>query len=125
MKYECVKKTKKKTTFLTKYDFFEYVIISFELCNAFDTFQSFINVTLHEFLNDFCINYMNDILIYSNTRDEHVAHVSKMFKKLQKADLYLNINKCEFFVFEIKYLKFIITTKKMKMNSTKINTIIN
>ena len=60
-------KNEKKTAFFTRYDFFEYVVMSFELCNAFDTFQSFINVTLREFLNDFCINYMNDILIYSKT----------------------------------------------------------
>ena len=104
---------------------FEYVIILFELYNVFDTFQSFINVTLHKYLNDFCINYINDILIYLNTRNKHVTYVSKIFKKFQKTNLYLNINKCEFFVFEIKYLKLVITIKKVKINSTKIKTIIN
>ena len=115
----------KKIAFLTRYDFFEYVVMSFEFCNALDIFQSFINATLHEYLDDFCINYMNDIFIYSKTRQKHIIHVFKMLKKLQKTNLYLNINKCEFFVTQVKYLKFIITIEKIKMNSVKIKVIIN
>ena len=118
-------KNEKKTAFLTRYDLFEYVVMPFGLCNALGTFQSFINATLHEYLNDFCTSYMNNILIYSNTRDEHVVHVSKILKKFQKTDLYLDINKCEFFVFEVRYLELIITTKEMKMNSAKIEAVVN
>ena len=115
----------KKTIFLIKYELFEYVIMSFELCNALKTFQSFINVTFHEYLNDFCTNYMNDIFIYFKIKKKHVTHVFKIFERLQKIDLYLDIKKCEFFVIEVKYLSLIITTKKIKMNSIKINAIVN
>ena len=48
-----------------------------------------------------------------------------MFKRLQKASLFLNINKCEFFVTKIKYLKLIITIKKIKINLIKIKIIVN
>ena len=78
----------KKIAFLTRYDLFEYVIIFFELCNASKTFQSFINVTLHEYLDDFCTSYLNDILIYSKTRKRNIKHVSKILKKLQKTNLF-------------------------------------
>ena len=78
----------KKIAFLTRYKLFKYVVMSFEFCNAFETFQIFINVTLHEYLNDFCIKYLNDILVYNKTCKNHVKHVSKMLKRLQKVELY-------------------------------------
>ena len=119
------KKDEKKTTFLTRYELFEYVIMSFELCNAYEIFQFFINVTLREYLNDFCTTYLNDILIYNNNREEHVKYVNKVFERLKKTNLFLNIDKCDFFVIEMKYLRLIIITKEINMNSIKVNIIIN
>ena len=115
----------KKTTFLIKYNFFEYVIILFEFYNISRIFQSFINVTLHKYLNDFCTNYINNILIYSNIRKKHVTHVFKIFRKLQKTNLFLDINKYEFFVDEIKYLNLIISIENVKINLFKIANVIN
>ena len=115
----------KKTVFLTRYDLFEYVVMSFELCNASETFQSFINATLREYLNDFCIAYLDDILIYSNSRENHVTHVFKILEKLQKAGLFLDIDKCEFFVTTVKYLDLIITIEEVKMNSVKVKVIVD
>ena len=115
----------KKTAFLTRYGLFEYVVMPFGLCNALGTFQSFINATLHEYLDDFCTSYMDDILVYSRTRDEHVVHVRKVLKRLQKAGLYLDIDKCEFFVTQVKYLDLIIITEGVKMDSSKVDAIVN
>ena len=125
MKFELKRKTKKKTTFLTRYEFFEYVIIFFELCNALEIFQFFINVILREYLIDFCTTYLNDILIYNNNCEEHVKHVNKMLDRLKKINLFLNIDKCDFFIIKMKYLKLIIITKEIKINSIKIIIIIN
>ena len=61
------KEEKHKTIFLTRYNLFEYNVMSFELYNALVTFQAFINEILREYLNVFCIAYLDDILIYSNT----------------------------------------------------------
>ena len=119
------KKNEKKIAFLTRYELFEYVIMFFDFCNVSRIFQSFINVILHEYLNDFCINYLNDIFIYFNTREKHVVHVFKILQRFKKTNLYLDINKCEFFIKQVKYLNLIITIENVKMNSTKINVIIN
>ena len=119
------KKDEKKTVFLTRYELFEYVVMSFELCNAFDTFQAFINVTLREYLNDFCTEYSNDVLIFSENRTKHVEHVFKILVKLEKANLYLDIDKCEFFVTSVKYFELIIITEEVKMNFKKIDAIVN
>ena len=119
------KKYEEKTTFLTRYDLFEYIIMLFDLCNASSTFQAFINDVLREYLNMFCSAYLNDILIYSNNKKKHVKHVKKILEKLKHADLYLNINKCEFHIKQVKYLELIIIIEDLKMNSQKIDTIRN
>lgn len=114
---------KEKTAFLTRYDLYEYMIMPFNLCNAPATFQTFINNVLREYLNVFCTAYLDDILIYSNTKEEHLHHIDKVLKKLQKAGLYLDINKCDFHTTRIKYLELIITTDGVQINSKKIETI--
>ena len=119
------KKDEKKIVFLIRYDFFEYVVMFFEFCNAFETFQSFINNTLREYLNDFCFNYLDDILVFSNSKKKHIEHVRKILKRLKKINLFLNIDKCEFFVISVKYLDLIIIIDDIKMNSQKIETIVN
>ena len=108
------KKNEKKTMFLTRYEFYEYVIMFFELCNALEIFQFFINVTLREYLNDFCTTYLNNILIYNNIHEEHVKHMNKVLDRLKKANLFLNIDKCDFFVIEMIYLRLIIIIMKSK-----------
>ena len=119
------KNDENKTTFFIRYDLFEYVVMSFDLCNVSNTFQFFINVILKKYLNDFCSDYLNDILIYNETREQHVKHVFKILKRFQIVDLYLDIDKCEFFVKKIKYLKLIIIIDDIKMNSKKIEIIMN
>ena len=97
----------------------------FELCNASSTFQAFINDILREYLDVFCSAYLNNILIYSDTREKHIKHVRKILKKLQQADLYLNINKCEFHIKQVKYLELIITIEGLKMDLKKVETVKN
>jgi len=97
----------------------------FELTNESSSFQNFINDTLHDFLNVFCIAYMNDILIYSNSKKKHTQHVHQILKRLRVIELQINIKKCEFSVIKIKYLSLIIITHEIKMNSEKINAIMN
>ena len=110
---------------MTKYKLFEYVIILFKLYNALEIFQIFINDTLREYLNNFYLNYLDDILIYNNIYENYIIHVFKILKRLIEIELFLNINKCEFFVQKIKYLNLIITIKKVKINSQKIEIIVD
>ena len=82
-KIKIKKNNEKKIVFFIKYNFFEYIIIFFELYNAFDTFQIFINKILKNYLNDFCSIYLNDILIYNNIKKEYIEHVNKVLKKFK------------------------------------------
>ncbi len=77
-----------------------------------------------DYLNDFVSIYINDIFIYSNFKKKHVEHVKKMLQRLRNANLQIDIDKCEFFVHETKYLDLIIDRDEIRMNSEKIEIIL-
>ena len=72
----------------------------------------------------FYTTYLDNILIYSNTKNEHIQHIGKVLEKLKQARLYLDINKCDFHVIEVKYLGLIITIEGLRKDSNKIKIII-
>ena len=114
---------KYKIVFITRYNLFEYIVILFDLCNISDIFQIFINKTLRKYLNDFCIAYLNNIFIYSKNQKEHTRYIKLILVKLKQAELYLDIDKCEFNIIQVKYLDLIITIEDIKIDSEKIKAI--
>jgi hypothetical protein len=97
----------------------------FNLTNASITFQIYINKIFNEFVNDFCVMYLNDILIFFKNKKLHVRHIQKMLKRLRVNDLFANLEKCFFFKHEIDYLEFIINENDITMNSSRINIIMS
>ena len=83
------------------------------------------NDVLFEYLHQFCQTYLNDIIIYSKTLKEHKRHVRLVLNRLREANLQININKCEFHVQEIIFLELLILIKKLKMNSRKVQAVVN
>ena len=73
-----------KTRFKTKQGFFEWLVMHFGLCNAPATFMRVMNDVLRPFLDEFFIVYLDEILIFSKSRDEHVMHVRKVLDVLKK-----------------------------------------
>ena len=79
-----------KTAFRTSYGHYEYTVMPFGLTNAPATFQALINNLLREYLDDFVVAYLDDILVYTNgTLVEHQEHVRKVLKKLQEKGMRL------------------------------------
>jgi len=111
--------------FCTRFELFKYLVMLFNLCNESVSFQKYINNTFHEHLNKFCTAYLNDILIYFDNELEHKIHVKLILQKLQEADLQMNIIKCKFHITQVLYLELIIIIKEIKINSFKINIIVN
>jgi hypothetical protein len=70
--------------------------MSFELTNASTTYQEIINNILRQYLNQFVIIYLNDIIIYSNILKEHINYVFKVLECLDRRNLHLKLEKCEF-----------------------------
>ena len=97
----------------------------FDFFNDSVSFQFYINDILQEYLDDFCTVYLDDILIYNELEMKHEIHIKHIFQKLQEADLQVNVIKYKFHVIKVIYLDFIIITKRIHMNSVKIETIVN
>ena len=99
-----------KTAFITRYGLYEYLVTPFGLTNAPAYFQDFINSTLHDILDEYCSAYLDDVIIYSKTREEHNRHVREVLQRLRAAGLQIDIDKCEFSVSKTKYLGLIVET---------------
>jgi len=97
----------------------------FELKNTLATFQRLINNTLREYLNDFAITYLDDILIYSDDLKMHRSHMHKVLEKLNKRALYVKKSKSRFKTKEIKFLDYVIQSEQIKKNSKKMNAVRN
>ena len=112
-----------KTTFRTRYELYEYMIMPFGLINAPATCQKMINDALRQYLNIFVIAYLDDIMIYSTTLKEHVQHVSQVLECLNRRDLRLKPEKCEFHREKVDFLEFVVGRHGIRMNSEKVKAI--
>ena len=112
-----------KTAFRTRYDFYEYTIMSFELINVSTSCQKFFNNTLREYLNIFVIMYLIDILIFFQTKEEHEQHVEKVLECLSKRNLLFKSEKYDWQKIEINFLKCMIEVNDIQMNLDKLTSI--
>ncbi len=97
--------------------------MSFELTNVLTTCQKIINDVLRQYLNQFVITYLNDIIIYSKILKEHVSYIFKVLKCLNIKNLHLKSKKCEFHRKKINFLKFVVKRYKVRINFKKLQTI--
>jgi hypothetical protein len=109
-----------KTAFHTRYGHYEYTVMPFGLANTPAVFQSYINATLRPYLDVFVITYLDDIVVYSNTAEEHREHVRTVLKALLQAVLYLKLRKCKFNAKEIWFVRFMITPEQVRMEEDRI-----
>ena len=96
----------------------------FRLINMSATFQAFINNILREYLNQFVIVYLDDILIYSKTKKQHVQHVCKVLQALQDAECQVKSEKSLFHSKEVHFLGFIVMSEELQIDSEKIQSVI-
>ena len=87
----------------------------FGLVNTLVTFQTFINKVLGNLVNTICIVYLDDILIYSESKKEHTQHVHCVLEQLQQNNLYTNLAKCAFDVHKVDFLGYVIDPKGVKI----------
>jgi len=112
-----------KTTFRTKYGHYEYLVMPFCLKNAPAVFQLFINSVLRPFLEKSIILYLDDILIYSDTLEEHHKTVRAFLKKLIENSLFAKLSKYEFDKDEVEFLGHVISGTSVSTDPKKIKTI--
>jgi hypothetical protein len=85
-----------KTCIRTRYGSLEFLVMSFGLTNAPSTFQAVMNEVFREYLDDFDMFYIDDILIFSRTEEDHFRHVKLILERLRQHKLFAKLSKCEF-----------------------------
>ncbi|WVZ92491.1 hypothetical protein U9M48_038551 [Paspalum notatum var. saurae] len=100
-----------KTAFVTRYGQYEFTVMPFGLTNAPAYFMNLMNKIFMDGLDKHVIVFIDDILVYSKTIEEHEEHLRKVLEKLRSHQLYAKFSKCEFWLERISYLGHIITTE--------------
>lgn len=113
------------TTFITSLGAYKYRVLPFGLTNGPANYQQYMNDILFDYLNDFCQAYLDDILIYSKTKKEHIRHVRLVLQRLREAGLQVDILKCEFHVQETKFLGLLVSTDGLRMDPAKIAAVVD
>ena len=112
-----------KTTFRTRYGHFEYQVLLFDFTNALASFQVYINRILTKKLNVCVIVYLNDIIVYSKTLEQHDKNVCWVLKQLRLFSLYVARSKCQFQTNTIDFVNFRVSIKRVQMMIDKLEVI--
>ncbi|CAG8800349.1 12058_t:CDS:1, partial [Dentiscutata erythropus] len=118
-------KDKEKTAFVTSCGTYEFNVMPFGLCNAPASFQRLMDKILADEIGKFVVVYLDDINIYSENFDEHLDHISVIFKKLKESGLKLNFEKCTFFRSNICFLGHVVGRDGIKPDESKIEKVKN
>lgn len=116
---------REKTAFSTPFGHYEFIRMPFGLKNAPSTFQRLMNSILKEYINKICIVYLDDILIFSTSLDEHLINLRKILKRLREAKLKIQMDKCNFLRKQTDFLGHILTPDGVKPNPKKVEIIQN
>ena len=109
-----------KTAFTCHLGLYEFNVMLFGLKNTPLTFQKLMNEVLMEYLDKFVIVYIDDLLIYSKTFEEHIEHIRKIFEKLREVNLMVKLKKCKFCLPSIEFLGHVIGKDGLKPDLMKI-----
>jgi RNase H-like domain found in reverse transcriptase/Reverse transcriptase (RNA-dependent DNA polymerase)/Integrase zinc binding domain len=112
-----------KTAFRTRFGLYEYQVMPFGLTNAPASFQNLINDTLREHLDDFVVAYLDDVMVFSKTYEEHVRHVRIVLKLLKQKNLPVKLSKCEFHKNSISFLGYIVSNEGLRPDPQKIKAV--
>nr|GEZ01275.1 hypothetical protein [Tanacetum cinerariifolium] len=114
-----------KTAFRTRYGHFEFTVMPFGLTNTPVVFMDLMDRVCRPYLDRFVIVFIDDILIYSKTQEEHVEHLRLVLELLKKEKLYAKFSKCEFWPREVQFLGHVINGNEIHVDPSKIKAVKN
>jgi hypothetical protein len=114
-----------KTTFITKYGLYEFIVMSFGLTNAPALFMNLMNTVFMDYLDKFVVVFIDNILKYSQSEEEHVDHLKMVLQRLREHQLYAKLSKCEFWIDEVMFLGHIINKDGLAVDPKKVVDTLN
>nr|GEX11486.1 putative reverse transcriptase domain-containing protein [Tanacetum cinerariifolium] len=114
-----------KTAFRTRYGHFEFTVMHFGLTNAPAAFMDLMNRVCKPYLDKFVIVFIDDILIYSRSEEEHEAHLKTILDLLKKEKLYAKFSKCEFWLKEVQFLGHVVNKEGIHVDPSKVESVKN
>ncbi|CAJ2638266.1 unnamed protein product [Trifolium pratense] len=112
-----------KTAFRTRYGHYEYSVMPFGVTNAPGVFMEYMNRIFHSFLDRFVVVFIDDILIYSKSEEEHEEHLRIVLQVLKEKKLYAKLSKCEFWMREVSFLGHIISSGGIAVDPAKVDAV--
>jgi hypothetical protein len=114
-----------KTAFTTRYGLYEYTVMSFGLTNAPAYFMYLMNKVFMEYLDKFVVVFIDDILVYSKTKEEHTQHLRMILQKLREHRLYAKRSKWEFLLKEVTFLGHVVSNGGISVDPSKVKDMLN
>ena len=114
-----------KTAFQTRHGHYEFLVMPFGLTNAPVAFMDLMNRVFHEYLDRLFIVFIDDILIYSKSQEEHEEHLRTFLQILRERKLYAKLMKCEFWLNQVVFLGHVISKAGITVDPNKIEAVVN
>ena len=114
-----------KTAFTSRYGTYEFIVMPFGLTNVPATFQTAMTTLFTEWLDDFVIVYLDDILIYSRSQSDHIQHVRQVMQKLLDHQWICKLKKCDFATKSVEYLGHIVSDGRIAIDPDKMKAVAN
>ncbi|GJW64605.1 putative reverse transcriptase domain-containing protein, partial [Tanacetum coccineum] len=111
--------------FSTRYGHFEFTVMPFGLTNAPSVFMDLMNRVWKPFLDKFFIVFIDNILIYSKSKEDHEVHIKLVLELLKKEKLYAKFSKCEFWLQEVHFLRHVVDNNDIHVDPSKIKAVKN
>jgi hypothetical protein len=115
--YRCV-------AFRIRYGHYEYSMMPFGVTNAPGVFMEYMNRIFHTYLDRFVVMFIDDILIYSKSEEEHSEHLRIVLQVLKEKKLYAKLSKCEFWLNEVSFLGHIISGSGIAVDPSKVDVVL-
>ena len=113
-----------KSAFRTLYGHYEFLVMPFGLTNTPAAFMDLMNRVFHEYLDEFVIVFVDDILIYSDNEELHEKHLRMALEVQRKNKLYTKFSKCDFWIKEVLFLGHIISSKGVSVDPAKVAAVV-
>jgi hypothetical protein len=114
-----------KTAFTIRYGLYEYLVMSFGLTNAPTHFMYLMNSVFMPELDKFVVVFIDDILVYSKSEEEHVEHLRLVLTRLRDHQLYAKFSKCEFWLTKVQFLGHVLSAEGVAVDPGKVKDILN